>query len=263
VFRLRCRRFSGTISGLRDGELGLSSLEAHIKSVVAGIHRGGETLSIVDFGMAKEVHKNSAHPEYKSHFHFILSLSNRLDHSSTHFDPVGTSGAKLRCHIKIPEDDVHWANQIRYLLKEGNCVLQLSDATPIQPGPPVSKRARTGAEWAVVLQEACQEPGITPFEAVEKVQQEHFAEWVLHYDKLLQAATRILGMHQLAVRLALIINSRCRQSYTLDTFVSPWNQPFDFFVDHNGNHDARARRAIVISGVYAVLILINITKACD
>ena len=36
--------------------------------------------------------------------------------------------------------------------------------------------------------------------------------------------------------------------FKLDSFVAPWNQPFDMHLDENGNVDLRARRCIVLSG---------------
>lgn len=187
------------MSGLREGELTLSSLENQLTAVVGSIHRHGQPMQILDLGLAEEKHQNPAHPKYDTHFHVILRVSSRLDHSSSKFDPIGVSGSKLRAHITVPESDEHWANQIRYLLKDGRCTLRLTDASALTfaEQPPSNAAA---AKWAESLKVACKTQGITALEAVDSLKEKHFEEWVVHYDKALQAAHRIIGSHQPAVR---------------------------------------------------------------
>jgi hypothetical protein len=154
----------------------------------------------VDLGIAKEEHEKPAHPAYKYHFHFVLKASHQLDNVYTAFDPTGASGFKLKVHITFPDDDNHWGNQVRYLLKQGQCVFAMSDTEPFTKiERPKAKKAKVGVGWAECLKAACSEPGITPMEAVDKVKDEHFGDWVMHYDKMLAAATRIVGLHQPAV----------------------------------------------------------------
>ena len=65
----------------------------------------------------------------------------------------------------------------------------------------------------------------------------HFEEYVLHYDKALAAAFRCIGSPLPLDKM-----------FPLETFAPPWDQPFDYYKDHNGQLDDRCRRSIVICG---------------
>ena len=65
----------------------------------------------------------------------------------------------------------------------------------------------------------------------------HFEEYVLHYDKALAAAFRCIGPPLPLDKM-----------FPLETFAPPWDQPFDYYKDHNGQLDDRCRRSIVIWG---------------
>ena len=109
----------GTISGLREGELTLAELDRQLTEALDKIHRGGKPIQIVDFGICEEKHTKPDQEAFDLHFHFVVSASSRFDCDSKYFDLVGASGCKLRTHITPPENDEHWSNQIKYLVKEG------------------------------------------------------------------------------------------------------------------------------------------------
>ena len=73
----------------------------------------------MDFGICEEKHTKPDQEAFNLHFHFVVSASRRFDCDSKYFDLVGASGCKLRTHITPPENDEHWSNQIKYLVKEG------------------------------------------------------------------------------------------------------------------------------------------------
>jgi len=114
VFRVRCKRFGGTVSGLRSSELTIFDIVQHLEGVVAKMRRGGGGIEIKTIAVAQEVHQAPARALYSTHFHVLLDLDKQLDCSSNVFDPIGASKCKCRMNIELIENDLHFENKLRW-----------------------------------------------------------------------------------------------------------------------------------------------------
>jgi hypothetical protein len=149
-----------------------------------------------------------------------------------HFDFIGSSGATLRTHITHIQDDADFNNKCTYSMKDGNCVVRLKK----MPAPVPANSAQTDSKsWGGAFTKAIAIHD-NPHAVVDAIRKTHVQEYILHYDKILAAAFRVLGP-------ALPNNM-----YPLSSFKAPFDQPTDFFLDENLKRDTRVMRSIVYSG---------------
>ena len=183
-FRLKRKLIAFTLSGIMDGELDLLEFVKQLETAANSMSRGGSPVQVVQIAVGYEVHKNAARLKFNRHYHGAMELSHATDCDSSKFDPVGVSGAKLRMNIDKIDSPDHWHNKIRYLCKEGNCYMRLTEGPRLEAA---SRKRNSEDDWYTVLMEAAVD-ALTPEHAVEEVRKEFGQVWVLQYDKLLAAA---------------------------------------------------------------------------
>jgi hypothetical protein len=76
-YTLRTSWFEGTISGFKQGELTVRSVEAQLDAIIKKLNR-----EIQDVVIGVELHKTPAHPAFDHHIHFVIRVDQRLCHKS-------------------------------------------------------------------------------------------------------------------------------------------------------------------------------------
>jgi hypothetical protein len=118
-------------------------------------------------------------------------------------------------------------------MKDGTCVARLKQ---MPAAAPVAKAAsKHDGSWGEAFNRAIALYD-NPHAVVDAIRKTHIQEYILHYDKLLAAAFRVLG--------APLPNN----IYPLASFKSPFDQATDFFLDQDLQPDTRVMRSIVLSG---------------
>jgi hypothetical protein len=131
-----------------------------------------------------------------------------------HFDLKGMSGCTLRTHITAIADDLDFENKCRYAMKDGNCIVRLSSMPAAHPSSAPAPPKQSGS-WGEAFGAAI-ELHKSAHAVADAIRETHMEAYVLHYDKILAAALRMLGP------------PLPKNMHPLSTFKAPFNEPMDF-----------------------------------
>lgn len=126
-------------------------------------------------------------------------------------------------------------------MKDGNCIARLKKMPAFAPPESASAPGNASApgrgnnSWGQAFEDAVATLD-SPHAVVDAIRATHIQEYILHYDRILAAAYRVMGP------------PLPKNMYPLSTFRPPFNEPIDFYLDENLQHDARVMRSIVLAG---------------
>ena len=232
-FRLRACRVMLTFSALLPNELTHDILLNSIQTNVASMQRAGTEMTIMEYAVGREIHKQPARASHNTHFHIVLYLSSRLDTTNPRaFDIVGTSGAPLHPNIRTAQTQVHYSNMVRYALKEEhpqNMVHLKAGSIKEFFGSGVAPTAKR--KWSKLVTEVAEESVSAAMRALYEQYPDVF---------LLHAAT-------IEANLCKVAPSAVVRPVDLASFIAPWDEPLDFHVTSDGQLSA-AEVTIVFVG---------------
>ena len=125
-------------------------------------------------------------------------------------------------------------------MKDGNCVVRLkrmpafAAAEPAAPAEGEPAQHKSGG-WGDAFNRAVEEFD-NPHAVADAIRATHTEAYIVHHDKILAAATRILGP------------PLPRNMHALSTFISPFDEPLNFHLDEHLREDMRVMRSIVLAG---------------
>ena len=271
-FRIRKKRFGGTVSGLREGDVTLQHLLKTIEKGASRMQRGGEedVIKLVGFVAGCEKHKSPLFPHFNEHFHFVVEFNDRLDCQISAFKLKGLlSKQSLRIHVTNLDDDEHYSNFQAYCCKDGYF---LAHPAPPQLKAMIRSRGKDCDEddeervtWQRALLNAlddlktkAESEGVdvtlTAEEIVSRTLREDYPEaFVSWHNQAMDTVEREMPpKHHVPL-------------FKLEDFLPPWNEPLDLFRDsperrrcpilHGGKHlgktelaESQGRRPVVIMG---------------
>ena len=233
-FRIRSRWLLLTYPGLKPSDLTQVTLHAQLCVIFRRMTRQGSTVSIQQHVIGREVHKNPARATHPVHFHLVLELSHPLDTTNSRVvDVIASDGGTLHPNITQLKTELHKGNAIRYALKEGhraNLVSLQGDSIQFlyttQAKVPDKKR-----KWGDVVKDTIAETS-SASAAMAALWEADPSIYLIH-------------AHQIRSNLSTVLPHDVFQPAELESFVPPWNEPFNFCVDGNGELSTWPRSVVL------------------
>ena len=235
-FRIRTARLLVTYPGLSPVDLTHDAVLSAINAGICTMTRKGKLVTIVQYALGREVHKNPSRATHNIHYHIAVQFSARLDTTNPRiFDVAAADGQNLHPNIRPVATELHWGNALRYALKEGHkdnklCLTGSSiEHLRLACSEPKTKKRK----WGDVVKEAAEQTSSVDA-AMAALWEEDPAIYLVH------AAT-------IRSNLAGVMPHPVTRPAELDSFLPPFDEHFNFRMDTEGDV-SEWPRSIILAG---------------